>query len=738
MGLETIAIIGSIAVSVGTMAYALTAMPSSKSKQKKELNELQVTRAEEGQVVPLVYGTVRVPGSIIWYGNINYKETKAPGAKGGGASGGSEMYRVYCDVHLVLCEGKIELLGIYKDEEIYDYDASLTFNDGTNGLYVAYDDFAGPMPGIAHVYFKNWLLGTNVYAVPSMSFKVKRLLGDPLSIGVLPTNGENPAAIIWDLLQKTNASLDLSSFQTAATYWHNLDFGLNMAFGEQEELSKILEKINSQVPFVLIEDAGIYYLKAIAQEDGDDNLTPSYEVDQKDTEGFSFTRNAYNQVFSDFAANYTDADNTERTARNINEAVYEIVGERKNHSYELKGFNDLVAVKKRLSHIEKEESYPLSEVSFKTSLKYYERQAGDIIKIKYDLFSMGYKYFRITKISKNPFQNIVEITAREHLLPLGTFYLANVGTPHWQDLNMAPANLDIVKVVQLRYGKYREASAGKVPVLVCPVRKSGYEFSYDLHYSLDGVAYTYLGNYYSFAYAGELAEEYPANTYAIDDQHGILVSYSGAYALDDLTRSELFTTRRYCLVGSELMKFQSATTEGDNQRLMGILRDNRTLHSSGDAILIGELGDNAVEVPVHTQIYFKVCPRTRRGVLDLADATQISFTPNLKPDAPSRLKATRSGSTVTLEIWPNENRNAGYGIGSPDVVTDVVPHPFQFRGSFLLTVGSNPEITINTTSYTITDASGFVVAVKNQIDGQRSDELSLTVGAGDGEYIASL
>ena len=83
MGIETAIIVGLLVGGIMT-GVSLALMPKSKQNMKHNLNELQVTRAEEGQTIPIVYGTVRVPGSIIWYGNFFTKKIKAAGSKGGG------------------------------------------------------------------------------------------------------------------------------------------------------------------------------------------------------------------------------------------------------------------------------------------------------------------------------------------------------------------------------------------------------------------------------------------------------------------------------------------------------------------------------------------------------------------------------------------------------------------------------------------------------------------------------
>lgn len=725
MGLETIAIIAAVAISVGTAAYAAVVSSKSQSKQKQEIGNIQVTRAEEGQVIPMVYGTVRVPGSIIWYGNVKYYPIKAKGGKGGGGGGGTSGYSVYIDAHLVLCEGKITLEEIYKDEEVYDYNASLTFNDGTTSSYVEYAEFSTKLPGVAHVYFQNWFLGENQYSPPSMSFKVKRVLTTPLYSYV--TTGENPSCVIYDILTKAGATCDTASFQEVANYYNSVDWGLNLCFDSQQEVEKILETVFSHLELVLYKENDIYYLRQTHSVGLVDT------IDERDLKDFSFTRLAYNQIFCDLAANYKDENNTDRTVRLVNEAVCSITGEIKNHSYELKGFNNLDVVKARFTEIFDIETYPFAEVSFKVSLSYYHLLPGDLIEISVSSIGMT-KQFLISKIIKNPFAGYIEITARERAsLTEGEY---NPGEPGWIEEDFSPVDLSNVSVIPIKYGTYRNFT-GKIALLILPVKETGKEYGYDVYFSRDGISYEFQKTAFMFAYSGLLSEGYTSDTYTIDDQIGILVNYTDLYPLDDITRIELFTTTRIIVVDSEIMKFQIAVEEGANQRLLGILRDKKENHSESSIVYFTEVSDNVIEVPVIETCYLKICPRTRRGILDISEATEICITPEYKIEPPGLIKATRSGSNITIEVYPNTQSASGCGYGDANIVTDSIPHPFSFEGNILLTYDDwATTISQNTTIYQFTEAGEATVKVKQQAYGLISDEKQVVVEVEDGEYFS--
>ena len=72
-GYELIYIGVMLVIAAATAYYAYSVQPNLKGQDMKPatLDAFSVTYCEEGTVVPLIYGTVRVPGNMLWYGNLN-------------------------------------------------------------------------------------------------------------------------------------------------------------------------------------------------------------------------------------------------------------------------------------------------------------------------------------------------------------------------------------------------------------------------------------------------------------------------------------------------------------------------------------------------------------------------------------------------------------------------------------------------------------------------------------------
>lgn len=83
------------------------------------LDAFRLTTAEEGTVIPRVFGTVRLPGNLLYYGNLSsepeYEETTV-GGKGGKKKKQKVLqgYHYRMDVWQGIGMGPLELVGVYQ------------------------------------------------------------------------------------------------------------------------------------------------------------------------------------------------------------------------------------------------------------------------------------------------------------------------------------------------------------------------------------------------------------------------------------------------------------------------------------------------------------------------------------------------------------------------------------------------------------------------------------------------
>ncbi|MBE7637067.1 hypothetical protein GUA87_09445 [Sneathiella sp. P13V-1] len=89
------------------------------------LLDLKISGSRYGQVVPTVFGTMRLGGNVIWAGPLNRQAAEVQGGKGS-VCGGSSQYLYSASFALAICKGEMgELLKIWADGNlIFDAQSS--------------------------------------------------------------------------------------------------------------------------------------------------------------------------------------------------------------------------------------------------------------------------------------------------------------------------------------------------------------------------------------------------------------------------------------------------------------------------------------------------------------------------------------------------------------------------------------------------------------------------------------
>jgi len=247
-----------VGAAIGSYMFPVRYGGNEEAMKPASVSDFQITQTNEATPVPVVYGTVKIPANIVWFGNLEAEEVteEAEGGKGGGGGGGDYVvgYRYYLDIWQVLAKGKIEILLLYKNEKkvaevvgqqggknLWDvtdpeleewgeasaWASNEIWNDGTNSNYPTEPgEYATPLKGWAHLFWKRALVAYNSTYLPNLHFVVHRILPDDLPYADLQY-GANPAAVIYDLLVNevgfNQSEIDLDSFIQAAAYFKGED-----------------------------------------------------------------------------------------------------------------------------------------------------------------------------------------------------------------------------------------------------------------------------------------------------------------------------------------------------------------------------------------------------------------------------------------------------------------------------------------------------------------------------------
>ncbi len=145
------AIIGSVVPGVGTqLGYALGSMlgsaldpPDAIRQEGPRMSDLKVTNSNYGQGIPLVFGTVRIAGNLIWSTDIKEtKTTTSEGGKGGGPEVESTTYSYSVSSAIAICRGQAQgIRRVWADGKLV-YDKSDT-NTGATTTGFKFEFFAG-------------------------------------------------------------------------------------------------------------------------------------------------------------------------------------------------------------------------------------------------------------------------------------------------------------------------------------------------------------------------------------------------------------------------------------------------------------------------------------------------------------------------------------------------------------------------------------------------------------------
>jgi len=212
LGVSAATIGGFIGSTIGSVvdSWIISSLAPSQRIEGARMDNLRITSATEGAVIPRLYGRMRIGGNIVWATDFREetKTTTQGGGKGGGGGGKVKTteYFYYASFAVALCEGPITGIGrIWADGKLLDT-AGITWRWYPGDESQAADPFitakmgAGNTPayrGTAYVVFEDLPLGNYGNRIPQMSFEVFRPLADPdtaegltQAVTMIPASGE--------------------------------------------------------------------------------------------------------------------------------------------------------------------------------------------------------------------------------------------------------------------------------------------------------------------------------------------------------------------------------------------------------------------------------------------------------------------------------------------------------------------------------------------------------------------
>lgn len=219
---------------------------------------LQIQTSAYGLPMPIIYGTTRVPGNLIWYGDftpIAHTTTSSAGGGGGKGGGGGDStntdYTYTAGIAIAICEGPIYgVKGVFVDKSYYNVGDLFTYFNGTypqapwNYLSTYHPDQAISYQGIAYVAAPAYDLGSNT-SLPNHNYVVTGRLPFNVAGGVIDTN---PRDIVVDFLTNPNYGAgfpyqNIGNLDAYSNYCLAQGILLSPAYSTQQDASSTLNTL---------------------------------------------------------------------------------------------------------------------------------------------------------------------------------------------------------------------------------------------------------------------------------------------------------------------------------------------------------------------------------------------------------------------------------------------------------------------------------------------------------------
>lgn len=336
-------------------------------------------------------------------------------------------------------------------------------------------------------------------------------------------------------------------------------------------------------------------------------------------------------------------------------------------------------------------SYPLASIKFSVNRNLFRLEVGDPFKFTYAKYSISEMICRVVNIAEENLESEnITITAMEDVFSV-TSARGEVEEPIGQAVPLPDYDVTATIYQNVIESPYI-VSGDNLAVISMAARVDGNELGYLVYISADdGVSYTLAKRVNYFNPYGTLVQEYPIDTYQIDDVYGMIVDFvnTDIALFDSLTRQNMLGIKNLAIIGDEIMSIQTITPVTTlRYSLTGIYRGRfdtkREAHDVGTGIF---LANGEVLTPFSNEDIlegvtrkFKFVPFNMQKTGLIADSlvTELPIlSRSRKPYDPINLEANgiRNNPTYSTDIvlsWAPRVRGTGAGFFSP-LTTDSYP-----------------------------------------------------------------
>ncbi len=646
---------------------------------------IQFNSSQYGPPVPVVYGTTKVGGSCVWYGDFKSTAQKSQSSGKGGGGSTTTGYTYSASFQLALCEGPIQGIGTV-------FSGTSTVSLGSVGAVVS-TGTAGQSPwshlsgGFALGYTQTALISVaNLNLGSSASLPDWNPEVQGLCIFGNGIQDANPAAIVTDICTNGNHGINfpwVGDLTQYSNYCVANGLFLSPCYDQQQSAQQTLEDLFTYTNTAVWFSEGL--LKA--QPYGDlavsgngviytPDVTPLFDLGSGDfivdpgdapiTVTRKSTANCQNMV----QVQFNDRSNTYHTGMAVATIDQDVIanGARFLDTEDVDMCTSAAVARFIAQNMVQQAFYVRNTYEFKLGWRYCMLEPMDIVTLTDASTGLNEFPVRITEVAEDE-NGILSITAEEY--PEGIGHSAIYNTQPNEGSSIDP-NTDPgpVNPPYLFRGPGYLAQNTNPEIWIAVNGANPLWGAADIYLSTDGDSYTWVGTTAQPARYGALATTLPAGTSDPDTTHAPQVTLYTPGVLLGGSQADADNLVTLVMIDSELGSYQTATLTGTEQYQISYLRRGaygsaNVAHSAGAPFV--RLDDGIFRMPVDASmigetVYLKfvsinVFGRTPRTLAEETEYTYVVGTNNELPDVPDvpHNFATQGVADGIAITWTNDN-----------------------------------------------------------------------------------
>lgn len=559
--------------------------------------------------------------------------------------------------------------------------------------------------GLANVFFEElnsaatgFMWSTNYAVIRDVWFKVKRepkpqaFLLNRRMIGA----DANPAAIILEcLLSKDfgmwakSENIDMDSFEYAAQYLENENFGISMTWSQQDTIEEFIQVVLSHINGIVFVSSktGLITLKLLR---GDYDVEALREIGPSDCKLSGFKRRSWGEVINEVIVKWRNPVNEETETVSVQDGSnIAMQGSLVSKTMEMPGIRSAELAIRVAQRELQVNATPILSIEIVCKREFYDFEPGEVFKFNWPRHGVLGAVMRVTQVNYGAMgSDEVTIQAKEDLfgMPASTFFDGQPGG--WVDPAEEPAPAIYSTAVTVPYQLlhlYLGLSPEQMPeyptaVTAALVTQDGSDtYGYDLWAERirDGQVERFPVGQHGLAARGLLNADLPKEADSVIQIAQLLIRTrlrAGAYlwiGLDDADNGEWVQLYDSDQTGIYIRRGLFDTVP------QAWPKDTPIWVIDPVGLAIAKVNGSPLEHSDGETVNYWALTKTSKGVLDMSSAPTISTVANDRAHLPYRPGNVR----VNGALFPNEvndvdltitwsHRNRDVELAGADLWTD--------------------------------------------------------------------